>query len=91
MPVLGNSHPTSPIRNGISGFLSSDPLELRAYGWQLLKNRDLAEQMGREAQRTVAELFNVQKFKAGMTRSIETARAKWRDFSASQLRSHAKI
>ena len=90
LPVLGNAHPTSPIRNGINGFLSSDPQELRACAWLLLKNRELAEQMGREAQRTVAEIFSVQKFKTGMIRSIETARAKWREFSACNLMSHAK-
>ncbi|HTZ73744.1 MAG TPA: glycosyltransferase [Candidatus Aquilonibacter sp.] len=91
MPVLGNAHPTSPIRNGVNGFLSSDPLELRARAWQLLKDRDLAEQMGREARKTVAELFSLERFKTGIRRSIETARAKWRDFSVSHLAGHAKI
>ncbi len=89
LPVLGNSHPTSPIRNGINGFLSSDPLELRACARLLLENREVAETMGREAQKTVAELFSLERFKAGITRSIEIARAKWREFSASTV-SHAK-
>jgi glycosyltransferase involved in cell wall biosynthesis len=77
LPVLGNCHPTSPILNGINGFLSDDPKELRACAWRLLHDRELAAQMGREAQKTVAELFTLQKFKSGLIRAIETARKKW--------------
>jgi glycosyltransferase involved in cell wall biosynthesis len=82
LPVLGNCHPTSPIKSGISGFLSDDPAKLRAFAWQLLRNREQAVKMGREAQKTVAELFSVEKFKQGITRSIETARSKWFAFCA---------
>ncbi len=77
LPVLGNRHPSSPIRNEVNGFLSDDPVELRAFAWQMLNDRELALRMGREAQRTVAELFSVEKFVSGLARSIETARAKW--------------
>jgi glycosyltransferase involved in cell wall biosynthesis len=77
LPVLGNCHPSSPIKSGVSGFLSNDHAELRAFAWQLLRDRELAARMGREAQKTVAELFGVAKFKAGMARSLTTARSKW--------------
>jgi glycosyltransferase involved in cell wall biosynthesis len=80
LPVLGNCHPTSPIRHGVSGFLSDDPAQLRAFAWQLLRDRDLAAQMGREAQKKAAEIFSVEKFTRGLTRSIETARKKWQIF-----------
>jgi glycosyltransferase involved in cell wall biosynthesis len=90
-PVLGNSHPTSPVRHGVSGFLSNDPQELREYAWQLLRDGDLAIKMGTEARKTVAKLFALEQFKTGITKSIETARAKWLEFCDSRLASHAKI
>jgi glycosyltransferase involved in cell wall biosynthesis len=31
LPVLGNRHPTSPVKHGVSGYLSDDPAELRGY------------------------------------------------------------
>ena len=55
MPVLGNSHPTSPIQHGKSGFLSDDPHELQRYARILLEDRDLAVKMGRQAQKIVLE------------------------------------
>ncbi|HEY6465444.1 MAG TPA: hypothetical protein VIY69_05595 [Candidatus Acidoferrales bacterium] len=91
LPVLGNCHPTSPVRHGISGFLSNDAEELRSYAWQLLRDRNLAIQMGIEARKTVAELFSIAQFKTSITRSIETSRAKWLEFCDSRLASHAKI
>jgi glycosyltransferase involved in cell wall biosynthesis len=80
LPVLGNCHPTSPVRNAIDGFLSDDPAELRAFAWQLLRDRELAAEMGRQAQKSVAELFSIGKFKSGLARSIEAARTKWFEF-----------
>jgi Glycosyl transferases group 1 len=77
LPVLGNLHPTSPITNRINGFLSNDPEELRAFAWRLLKDRDFAAELGREAQRTVTKLFSLEQFKSGFSRSLETARSKW--------------
>lgn len=77
LPVLGNRHPTSPIRHGVSGFLSDDPAELRACAERLLDDRELAARMGEEARKTVAEKFPVEKFRAGLLRSIEAARQKW--------------
>ncbi|TFG47575.1 MAG: glycosyltransferase family 1 protein [Candidatus Brocadiia bacterium] len=78
MPILGNNHPGSPIRHGISGFLSDDPAELRQYAELLLKDRDLAIQMGREARKTAGQELSLEKFKAGFLKSIETARFKSR-------------
>ncbi len=77
LPVLGNRHPTSPIRHGITGFLSDDPLELRRYARILLEDLDLARMMGQQAKQTVAERFSSTQFKHSFTRSIEIARRKW--------------
>jgi len=77
LPVLGNRHPTSPIRHGSTGFLSDDPRELRHYAQILLEDRELAEMMGRQARKTVAERFSLARFKHAFLRSIEIARRKW--------------
>lgn len=75
LPVLGNKSPTSPIRSGVSGFLSDDPKQLRAYAEKLLADRDLARTMGEEARRAVDAGFSLRKFAARFTLSIERARA----------------
>ena len=90
LPVLGNPHPTSPIRNGVNGFLSDDPLELRAFAWRLLRDRELAVRMGTEARNTVQQNFNTEQFKRGIARSIETARSKWSGLRDGSLTMHAK-
>ncbi len=77
LPVLGNRHPSSPIRHGISGFLSDSPRELRHYAELLLEDRELAERMGRQARNTVAERFSLARFRHAFLRSIEIARRKW--------------
>ena len=76
MPVLGNKHPSSPIKHGVSGFLSDDPNELRKYAQMLLEDKDLAIRMGREGQKTVRERFCKERFKTSFLQSIETARQK---------------
>jgi len=77
MPVLGNRHPTSPIKHGLSGFLSDDPDALRKYAGILLGDRDLAAKMGQQARKTAVERFSMSKFKESFLQSIETARRKW--------------
>ncbi len=76
LPVLGNEHPGSPIKHGVSGFLSDAPDQLNEYARILLEDRDLAVRMGREAQRTVSELFSKSVFKEKFSQSIEEARRK---------------
>lgn len=76
MPILGNCHPTSPVRHGVSGFLSDEPDELRKYAKTLLEDRDLAIEMGRNARETAGKLFPIQKFSRRFLSSVETARQK---------------
>jgi hypothetical protein len=78
LPVLGNRHPGSPVEHGVSGFLSDDPAELRAYAMRLLEDRELAVRLGQAAQKTVAEKFSPDKFRTGLLQSIRTAQLKWR-------------
>ena len=76
LPVVGNCHPTSPIVDGVSGFLSADPAELRRRAEQLLSDRDLAARLGQAARRTVIEKFAMATFHRDFAASIETARRK---------------
>jgi glycosyltransferase involved in cell wall biosynthesis len=77
LPVLGNTHPTSPIENGVSGFLSDDPAVLHAGAKRLLQDRELAVHMGQEAQKALLRKFPVERFRTGFLASLETARRKW--------------
>jgi glycosyltransferase involved in cell wall biosynthesis len=77
LPVLGNRHPTSPIENGVSGFLSDDPAELRACAQRLLEDQQLAHHMGQEARKALLRTFPVERFRSGFLASIEHARRKW--------------
>ncbi|MHC4154294.1 MAG: glycosyltransferase [Planctomycetota bacterium] len=79
LPVLGNLHPTSPVKHGVSGFLSNDPSVLRGYARMLLEDKRLATLMGRKARKTALECFPMSKFKESFLRSIETARRKWQE------------
>lgn len=77
LPVLGNCHPSSPVINGVNGFLSDDPAELHNHAVRLLEDRDLAIKMGRAAQATVREQFPPVRFAAGMVAAIRAAQLLW--------------
>ena len=76
LPVLGNRHPTSPIVDGVSGFLSDDPAELRQRAEQLLADGALAARLGQAARRTAVEKFPMARFHRDFAAAIETARRK---------------
>jgi len=78
LPVIGNNHPSSPVKHGINGFLSDSPQELRQFALKLLNDKNLANTMGANARKTAIEQFSILKFKEGFTKSIETARKKWK-------------
>jgi len=77
LPILGNRHPTSPIIDGVNGFLSDDPTELRSHAIRLLQDRELAARMGAAARETVAKHFPPSRFAERFGRSIRAARNKW--------------
>jgi glycosyltransferase involved in cell wall biosynthesis len=78
LPVLGNRHPTSPVKHGVSGYLSDDPQELRGYAERLLQDRELAAAMGAQARRIVTEKFSMLRFAQRFRRSISIERKRWR-------------
>jgi hypothetical protein len=77
LPILGNHHPTSPIIHGVSGFLSDDPEQLRAFAIRLLENPQLAVQMGRAARQTVQASYSPELFRTRFSRSISLAENAW--------------
>ncbi len=78
LPVLSNVHPSSPITDGVDGFVSNDPARLEQCALRLLDDAELARQMGTRARQTVAERFGVDKFRREFSASIERARAAYR-------------
>jgi glycosyltransferase involved in cell wall biosynthesis len=77
LPVLGNRHPTSPIADGVDGFLSDSPSELRSRAGQLLSDPDLAWRMGQAARQTAIRRFPEARFQRGILRAIQNARSTW--------------
>ncbi len=73
LPVLGNVHPTSPVEHGVTGFLSDDPQQLRAYAQLLLQDRALAHRMGQAARKAVVQRFPLSHFKQGMEQMLQWA------------------
>jgi hypothetical protein len=78
LPVVGNVHPSSPVRHGVEGFLSDDPHELSAHARRLLDDAPLAETMGRSARARVAECFGRARFADLFARAVQTACGKAR-------------
>ena len=62
MPVVSTAHPTSPIRDGVNGFVSDDLDELRRNVERLLGDRELAAKLGANARKTVAAKFASDRF-----------------------------
>jgi glycosyltransferase involved in cell wall biosynthesis len=77
MPVIGNKHPTSPIKHGVTGFLSDNPEEIRKFAKILLDDKELANMMGQQARKTAIERFSMARFVWSFSSSIEKARIKW--------------
>lgn len=62
MPIVCNLHPSSPIIDGVNGFMSDDMDELRERIKELLKDRDLAIDLGRAARETVLDGHSLSNF-----------------------------
>ena len=64
-PVVSVSNPTSPIENGVNGYVSENVGALRDAIAALMEDADLARTVGRRGKETVAELFSLGSFVAG--------------------------
>ncbi len=76
LPILGNRNPSSPITDGIDGFLSDNPSELRQAAGLLLNDPALAARMGAAARQTVRKRFASAAFTAAFTSAIAVAQSK---------------
>lgn len=64
MPVVSIANPSSPIEDGVNGFVSEDEKRLRERILELLEDRDRAAAVGRKARETVLGRFPVSRFLA---------------------------
>ncbi|MGC9054520.1 MAG: glycosyltransferase family protein, partial [Candidatus Hydrogenedens sp.] len=62
MPVVALNNRSSPITNGVDGFTSFDPAQLRKYLELLLGNPDLAREIGTRGRETVQKKFPISQF-----------------------------
>lgn len=62
MPVVALSNHSSPFTNGVDGFTSLDPAQLRKYLELLLENQDLAKEIGTRGRKTVQQKFPISRF-----------------------------
>lgn len=62
MPVLSTYHPRTMIQDGVNGYMSDDPNELRGRAMQLLRDRELSQAMGARARETVMTRFPWHRF-----------------------------
>lgn len=78
LPVISNSHPTSPITHGVDGFLAEHPRQAREHAMALLADATLARTMGAAARRTALARFAPESFREGARAAIDTARERFR-------------
>lgn len=64
MPVVSIANPSSPIEDGVNGFVSEDEKRLRERILELLEDRERAAAIGRKARETVVERFPIGRFLA---------------------------
>lgn len=79
MPVVSIDNPTSPIVNGINGYISADNASLHENVRLLFDDHELAGKLGKAARETVQDKFPITKFIASwedaISSSVEKAQA----------------
>lgn len=73
MPVLTLANQTSPVTDGVDGYVATDVETLRQRAQELLEDQDSAKAMGERARETVARLFPIDRFTAAWRSAIEDA------------------
>lgn len=62
MPVIATTNPTSPLSDGVNGYISGDVARLRSDVARLLEDRQLATRLGAAARETVRQAFHYRRF-----------------------------
>lgn len=75
-PVISYANPTSPVENGVNGYISGDTDELKARVSMLMKDHDLAKKLGGRARESVRELFGIEQFKSRWNSVFENTSAR---------------
>ena len=78
LPILGNDHPTSAVKDGESGLLSDDPLVLAHHARRLIEDHALAEKLGYGAQEVARRRFSRPRFIREMRAALKAATHRWR-------------
>ncbi|CAI2718397.1 glycosyltransferase family protein [Nitrospina watsonii] len=73
MPVITTSNATSPIEDGVNGFISDDIMVLRRRVEDLLRNPLKAQELGQQARNTVDQLFPMKQFIRNWKQAVQTA------------------
>lgn len=89
MPVVSLANPTSPLTDGLDGFVSDDESTLRDRLELLLRDPGAARELGARARETVAVRFPIAAFVARWSEAIEEAAQ--RAPRARHVRSHASV
>ncbi len=61
------------IENGVNGFISNNPNELRSYCLQLLNDRELCSRLGRKARQTILDKFSDKVFIENWNKYLQQA------------------
>ncbi|HOV59523.1 MAG TPA: methyltransferase domain-containing protein [Candidatus Hydrogenedentes bacterium] len=73
MPVVALSNATSPVEDGVNGFHSLDPAILRHRLELLLRDREFATRLGKNARESVLDRFPISRFAKLWREAIEEA------------------
>lgn len=82
LPVLTNSHPTTLVQHGTSGFVAATPADMRQHAQLLLDDEALAQRMGEAAREQVQRSHGPDRFRVELTRAVREAKKKWARRSA---------
>ncbi len=80
--ALATTEMVTVIRDGRNGFIDTHPQRLVERMQILLKDRELAAQLGAEARRTAVERFNIGRFVADWDDALAQVTGLWRERSA---------
>ncbi len=73
MPVLSNAHPSCPVEDGRSGFVSDSAEALREGARALLADATLARRLGEAAREVAREQFSITRFVSAWQQLVEEA------------------
>jgi glycosyltransferase involved in cell wall biosynthesis/ubiquinone/menaquinone biosynthesis C-methylase UbiE/thioredoxin-like negative regulator of GroEL len=71
MPVISSWNKTSPIENGVNGYISEDIEYLNERIEYLLRNKEEARMLGENARKTVQERFPLKQFVYNWRKAVE--------------------